>query len=284
MLWAARSCNYYVVDLLLQYGADPLIADNQGFNLMQNATLDGNVFQLLAILSRDVPVDTPDSKGHTSLMWAAYKGFPACTEILLRCDASVAARDEQGFTALHWALVKGSQKCLQKLIEYDSDKSAITNDGKDPAKVARDMNSTGQWHRALSYCGYNPDGSPKQFPFAFIATDKRLFILRYFFLLPFVQYGCCTYLIAGLPVFVSVPFSMLAMYGSWAFSQKLLRWAPWNMKWMINTVGLQGMTSAGLTTGLTSRLLAISWRCLHGTILLACRPILSQSSAMSVLP
>ena len=91
VLWAARSCNYYVVNLLLQHGADAMATDDQGFNLLQNATMDGNVYQLVMLLHADIPVDVPDAHGHTSLMWAAYKGFPPCVEVLLLWGASVTA-------------------------------------------------------------------------------------------------------------------------------------------------------------------------------------------------
>lgn len=236
VLWAARNCNYYIVDLLLQHGADPLLTDDQGFNLIQNATMDGNVFQLSLLLNRDLAVDTPDTKGHTSLMWAAYKGYPACVELLLQWDANVAAKDDQGFTALHWALVKGSQVCIQKLIEYGSDRNATTNEGKTPTTVAKEMQSIRQWHRALAACGYNPDGSQKPFPFAFITKDRRLFISRYFFLYPFVLIGCSIYLLAGLPVFVSIPFAVINLFGTGAASKQLLAWAPQNMKHLHHTV------------------------------------------------
>ncbi|TKA58604.1 hypothetical protein B0A49_10989, partial [Cryomyces minteri] len=46
VLWAAKRCHYYVVNLLLRNGADPLLADDQGYNLLHSATLDGNVYQI----------------------------------------------------------------------------------------------------------------------------------------------------------------------------------------------------------------------------------------------
>ena len=125
VLWASKRFNLQVVSLLLANGADPLLRDDQGYNLLHSATLDGNVYQLILLLHQpDIPVDVPDAQGHTSLMWAAYKGFPACIDILLRFGADVHAVDEMGFTALHWALVKGSYMCIQKLVEYGSDRFA----------------------------------------------------------------------------------------------------------------------------------------------------------------
>lgn len=238
VLWAARSCNYYIVNLLLQHGADPLRTDDQGFNLLQNATMDGNVFQLVLLLHQDIPVDTPDSKGHTSLMWAAYKGFPVCVDVLLQWGASVSVTDEQGFTALHWALVKGCQDCIQKLIEYGSDRFAATVEGKTPAVVAKEMNSTQQWRRALAHCNYNADGTIKPFPLASLMNgfDKSLLIKRFFFLWPTVVLFCSIYILSGLPVILGAPLALVAAFILQWLAQQLLPWAPPNMKHIHHTV------------------------------------------------
>ena len=236
ILWAARSCNYYVVNLLLQEGADPLLTDDQGFNLLQNATMDGNVFQILLLLYHDIAVDVPDAKGHTSLMWAAYKGYPPVVEILLKWGASVAAKDEGGFTALHWSLVKGSYECIQKLIEYGSDRSVKTSDGKSPAICAREMNSTSQWHLALAECGFNPNGSSKNFPLSSVIKDRYLFIWRFFFLWPFLILLCCFAVLSYLPVFVGLPSAMVLFFLMQYGSQRLLKWGPPNIRHIHHTV------------------------------------------------
>jgi len=239
ILWAARSCNYYIVNLLLQHGADPLRTDDQGFNLMQNATLDGNVYQLLLLLLSDVPVDTPDPSGHTSLMWAAYKGYPACVEILLQWDASTSATDEKGFTALHWALVKGSSPCIQKLLEYGSSKSAVTLEGKSPQDIAQEMKATKQWETALANCGYNSDMTQQVFPLAWITNDKRLFYERFCFLWPFLILPCVLYIMSGMPIFVGFPLGVFVFFIMQLGAHKLLIWAPSNMKHIHQTVSSQ---------------------------------------------
>lgn len=236
VLWAARSCNYYIVNLLLQHGADPLKTDDQGFNLIQNATMDGNVFQLVLILLYDIPVDIPDPKGHTCLMWAAYKGYPACVEILLQWGASVSAVDENGFTALHWALVNGSYSCIQKLIDYGSDRFASTNDGKTPSLCAKEMSTTGIWHRALLDSGYYPNGTPRNFPLSSVISDKRLFLARFFFLWPFVILLCSLVLVSFLPIYLGMPLGLVAAFLMQIASQQLLRWAPHSMKQLQHTV------------------------------------------------
>lgn len=242
VLWAARTPrNYYVVNLLLEHGADPLRTDDQGFNLLQNSAMDGNAYQTLLLLYNDIPVDTPDDKGHTALMWAAYKGFSGVVEILLSWGADVHARDEGGFTPLHWALVKGSYACIQKVIEYGADREALTSDGKSPSTVAKEMNSTKQWQKALADCGYTETGGPVQFPFSFITSDRRYFITRFFFFWPFLMLFSSIYILSGLPIFIGVPTAIVAWGGLQWIGQQLLRWAPLNMKHIHHTSFMAGV-------------------------------------------
>ncbi|KAF2094093.1 palmitoyltransferas-like protein akr1 [Rhizodiscina lignyota] len=246
VLWAAKRCNYYIVNLLLQHGADPLLTDDQGFNLLHSATLDGNVFQLALLLHQDIPVDIPDSQGHTSLMWAAYKGYPACVDVLLNWGANVYARDDNGFTALHWALVKGGLHAIQKLIEYGSDRFAETNEGKTPATVAKEMNSLRQWQRALSDGGYNPDGSARSFPLSSIVKDRRWFLSRFFFLWPTVILFIVLNIMSHMVIYLSIPISLFVAYFLQWVAQQALRWTPPDMKGLHKTPFLSGVFAGTL--------------------------------------
>ncbi|KAI9695496.1 MAG: palmitoyltransferase akr1 [Bogoriella megaspora] len=246
VLWAAKRCHYYVVNLLLQNGADPLVTDDQGFNLLHSATLDGNVFQLVLLLHEDLPIDIADTQGHTSLMWAAYKGYPACVDLFLKWGANVHAKDEQGFTALHWALVKGSTACIQRLIEYGADRYVANNDGKTPSTTAKEMNSTRQWHRALSEAGFNSDGTPREFPLSFITSDKRKLISRFFFLWPFVIIPCVLYILSYMVVYAAVPIAALVAYGMQYAATKILIYAPSDMKHVHRTPFLAGIFAGTL--------------------------------------
>lgn len=236
VLWAAKRCHYYIVNLLLEHGADPLLTDDQGFNLLHSATLDGNVYQLVLLLHQDIPVDIPDAQAHTALMWAAYKGYPSCVDLFLRWGANVYATDDQGFTALHWALVKGSQGSIQKLLEYGADRFAKNNDGKTPAVTAEEMNTTRQWHRALSQTGYNKDGTPKQFPIPRI-KDTRWFITRFLYFWPILIILFAVYLLSHFPIYIGLPLAAVVAFGMQTAAQKLLAWAPANMRSLQHTVG-----------------------------------------------
>ena len=245
-MWAAQRCHYYVVNLFLQNGADPLITDSQGYNILHLATFDGNVFLLILLLQQNVQLDAPDPQGHTCLMWAAYKGFPAVVDLFLRWGANINSVDEEGFTALHWALVKGNPACVQKLIEYGCDRFAETNSHKTPAIIAEEMGSVGVWHRALKQCGFRDNGNPKQLPLpgvSFIRT--RSFLNRFFFLLPFVLLIVVFSILSRMVIYAAVPLAFFLAYTLQYMAQQALLWAPTDMKHIHKTVGFRPRRTYG---------------------------------------
>ena len=238
-MWAAQRCHYYIVNLLLQNNADPLLTDVQGYNILHLATFDGNVFLLILLLNQNIPIDGPDLQGHTSLMWAAYKGYPACVDLFLHWGASVNISDEDGFTALHWALVKGSPACIQKLLEYGSDRFAKTATGKTPDAVAQDMGSVRAWGRALKDSGFNTDASLKHFPLPYSSFIKtRGFLTKFFFLFPFVILFSVFFILSRMVIFAAVPLSLVCAISLQWIAQQMLLWAPSNMKHLHLTVSL----------------------------------------------
>jgi palmitoyltransferase ZDHHC13/17 len=237
--WAAQRCHYYTVNLLLQHGADPLITDAQGYNTLHISTFNGNVLLIVLLLHQGIPVDVLDSFGHTGLMWSAYKGFPACVDVFLRWGASVHAKDEQGFTALHWALVKGNAACILKLIEYGADRFAKTETGKTPAVTAKELNTLGAWHRALKESGYDEDGhmaTPGWPGSSYLLKDRRGFVTKSMFLIPFLLLWAMISILAHMPVYAAVPISLVVGYTIQWCAQQVLEYAPPDMRHFQRTV------------------------------------------------
>lgn len=236
-MWAAQRCNYYVVHLLLEHGADPLLSDAQGYNILHLATFDGNVFLLIILLHQNIPIDVADLQGHTCLMWAAYKGYPACVDLFLNWGASITATDENGFTALHWSLVKGSQGCIQKLLEYGSDRFAKTLDGKTPASIATDMKSQRTWHRALMECGYDGNGNMRKFPLPFASQlTQRANLNRFYFLYPFLVVFVVISVLSNFVIYAAIPLALFLAYLLQWGAQQLLTFAPPDMRHVQRTV------------------------------------------------
>jgi palmitoyltransferase ZDHHC13/17 len=238
-MWAAQRCHYYTVHLLLQYGADPPITDVQGYNILHQATFEGNIFLLVLLLHQNIHVDTPDSHGHTCLMWAAYKGYPACVDLFLRWGADVHATDKSGFTALHWALVKGSPGCIQKLIEYGSDRFAKASSGKTPAIMAEEMKTTYAWRKALTDSGYNEDATSRNLEFpmsSWLLKDKRGAMAKFFFFMPFLVIWSMIMIASHMVVFAGIPIALFIGYSLQWISQRVLPYAPSDMRHIHRTV------------------------------------------------
>ena len=239
-MWAVQRCHYYIVHLLLQSGADPLLVDAQGYNILHLATFDGNAFLLVLLLHQNIPIDGPDLHGHTCLMWAAFKGYAACVDLFLRWGASVNATDENGFTALHWAVNTGSQLCMQKLIEYGSDRSAETLDKKTPDTIAADTRTTRLWRRALRTCGYDDSGNLRHpnLPFG-VLLKQRNFLNRFFFLSPFFLVFLIIYILSGMTIYAAVPVAVFCACFLQLAAQQLLSWAPSDISHLHQTVSLR---------------------------------------------
>lgn len=242
--WAAQRSNYYTVNLLLQHGADPLITDAQGYNTLHISTFNGNILLITLLLHQGIPVDVTDSYGHTGLMWAAYKGFPQCVDLFLRWGASVHAKDEQGFTALHWALVKGSPPCVLKVIEYGADRFAKTDTGKTPAVTAQDLNTVNAWHRALKECGYDEDGHaaiPWWPGASYFLQDKRAFMNKFLFLLPWTLLWVELFIVSYLPIYLSIPVAAAVGLGYQWITNQVIEYGPPDMRHLHKTPWLAGI-------------------------------------------
>jgi hypothetical protein len=192
------------------------------------------------------------------LMWAAYKGYGNCVDILLRWGANVYARDNQGFTALHWALVKGAQHGIFKLVEYGSDRFAENNEGKTPAITAKEMNSVRQWYSALDECGYEKDGSPRNFPLGSVIKDKRALYWKVYFLWPCFNLFWMFWFMSKFPIYIGFPLGVGVGYGLNTLATKALKWAPTDMKKIARTVSLSAFLNTVYVLTFQSHLLAAS--------------------------
>lgn len=206
--WAARGGLVYIVHLLIQYGADPLRTDSQGFNALLLGVHSSNVLLVIYLLHQEIPVDTVDPAGRTALHWAAYQGDALTVDSLLNWGADVKLKDSTGFTALHWAIVKGSKACMKRLIEERSDVDATSNDGKTTSTMAREMNTVGPWNAALKEAGRLPSGEPR--PKNFSKRNAKLIL----FFTPYVLLFAVFQVIAYLPFYFSIPLSIAFFLGT----------------------------------------------------------------------
>ncbi|GMM36301.1 palmitoyltransferase [Saccharomycopsis crataegensis] len=191
--WACRYGLVYIVDFLIQNGADATLCDGQGFNALHLSVHSSNIMLVVYILMMaDIDIDSIDPNERTALHWAAYQGDALSVEVLLKFGANVNRIDNTGFTPLHWALIKANSLCLSNLVKSNGNGGACnifatTNDGKTAFDIAIDMDSSKIFQEVLKECGKDSDGNDVKVPDLFLKNKKLPKVIT--FLVPYVVVG-----------------------------------------------------------------------------------------------
>lgn len=259
ILWAQRRGKVELQHLMLDHGADPMLKDDQGWNLLHMAAKEGHVLLLILCFQQaNIDIDCADKQGCTPLMLAAHHGFPACVSVLLRAGANANSKDEQGHSPLHWALTKRSIPCIQYLLEHGADRFAVDNDGQDLVTAARTFNGTPQWYKALSYAGYDDAGRPIKLALPF-DVDPQTFLYISFLVSPFFIIGLSAFVASCYPAYIGLPASFAVSLGSQFALQRALRWAPHGMRSLQKTVRCLSRLRSRQLTLCSPFLRASSW-------------------------
>ncbi|KAG0005783.1 palmitoyltransferase akr1 [Entomortierella chlamydospora] len=201
--WCTRNGHLNMAKLLIKYGADPLLQDSQGFNALHLATHSSNAMLVLYLMMvRDIPVDSPDTLGHTCLMWAAYQGDSLSIDILLKHGARVDTKDREGFTPLHWAVVKGNRECLSKILKAGADVNVGDRSGKTPVDMIKELKGTVNWQKALSDAKLSNDGQSRRSLFEKKMTNTIIYFI------PYVTVFLTLELMVLFPWFVAIPLAV----------------------------------------------------------------------------
>ncbi|KAJ7735914.1 ankyrin repeat-containing domain protein [Mycena metata] len=207
MQWAARGGYLYVIQLLVAHGADPTIADSQGYNALHLVTHSSSIMPLLYLLHQPVNVDSRDAQGHTALMWAAYQGDALSVDLLLRHGASPTTQDDAGLTPLHWAVVRGNRVSIRRLIEKGAVLNAKDNEGRTARDMAVELKSLGAWKRALEEGGWDDEGRKKGRPLSERNTRLAIFVL------PTLVFYLVFMTLAILPWYTGILLAMAEFFG-----------------------------------------------------------------------
>ena len=103
-----------MLDLLLQYGADPAVADTSGYLPIVRAAHHGNVAILLR-LSRLASISSVEAHGRTALMAAVLHGQQRVVDLLAEMNADANQLDHEGQSAVDAAATSGA---IQSLIHF----------------------------------------------------------------------------------------------------------------------------------------------------------------------
>ena len=104
---------------------------------LRDATYNGDLARLRAVLAAGVDVDAPNVVGVTALHYTSRCGHAACLEALLAAGASVHSTNAgRGNTPLQGASESGHAACVRALIAAGSDVNFVDRDGRMPFSYA----------------------------------------------------------------------------------------------------------------------------------------------------
>ncbi|KAM9817380.1 LOW QUALITY PROTEIN: putative palmitoyltransferase ZDHHC13 [Neosynchiropus ocellatus] len=141
--WAIRQGHLPMVIQLIRYGADPSIADGEGYRALHLAVLFQHMAIAAYLMAKGQEVDGPDLNGQTPLMLAAQKIIgPEPTNFLIKNNASVSAVDKVNRnTPLHCAVLAGNVDAAHVLLEAGASVDAENINGHTPIHLAHQVNS-----------------------------------------------------------------------------------------------------------------------------------------------
>ncbi|KAL6468508.1 hypothetical protein MHYP_G00220320 [Metynnis hypsauchen] len=141
--WAIRQGHLQMVIQLLRYGADPTLADGEGYRGLHLAVLFQHMPIAAYLMAKGQEVDVPDSNGQTPLMLAAQKIIgPEPTNFLLKCNASVNAVDKVNRNSpLHCAVLAGNVDAVHILLEAGASVDLQNANGHTPIDLAHQVHS-----------------------------------------------------------------------------------------------------------------------------------------------
>ncbi|TRY59901.1 hypothetical protein DNTS_010044 [Danionella cerebrum] len=141
--WAIRQGHLSMVIQLMRYGADPMLADGEGYRGLHLAVLFQHMPIAAYLMAKGQEVDLPDINGQTPLMLAAQKIIgPEPTNFLIKCNASVNAVDKlHRNSPLHCAVLAGNVDAVHILLEAGASVELENSNGHTPADLATQVHS-----------------------------------------------------------------------------------------------------------------------------------------------
>lgn len=134
--WAICKGHSSTISLLIRYGADWRVRDQQGYNAMHVAAQNDQDMLVLLLKAQGADINSLDRAGRTPLLWAAYRGHGQVVETLIKNGAWLDQQDETGRSPLHWAIIKGNATCAAKLLKNGAALDLRDIEGKLPADWA----------------------------------------------------------------------------------------------------------------------------------------------------
>lgn len=136
IIQACRYGNSEIINMLLDIGADPLSAIEDGTHAFHLCAASASLSELARMLDIGVSVVSENDYGQTALMWAANAGKPKNIDYLIQKGARVNHQTEQGYNPLFFAIKSQHLASVKTLVTQGADLSAQAKDGTHASQLA----------------------------------------------------------------------------------------------------------------------------------------------------
>jgi ankyrin repeat protein len=134
---AAAKLDAEQLSALLTAGADPTLADQDGYTPLHAAASAGRADNITVLLKGVVGPTNPAANGATPLMLAAYVGCADCLQNLPHQGAALDAKDAAGNSALMYAVLGHQKNSANMLVSFGANLNAQNESGDTPKKLGR---------------------------------------------------------------------------------------------------------------------------------------------------
>lgn len=135
--WACLAGREQLVDFILKHSSPEIDTEDDSQATFLILSVLGGHFGLVQLLvAKGADVNHKKQGGHSSLQYAASKGFKDVLEYLIKKGADVNAVDERLDTALHRAATLGRTAIAKILIESGANVNAQNREGNTPLHLA----------------------------------------------------------------------------------------------------------------------------------------------------
>ena len=144
LMRAAQCGNVKITTFLIMNGANIILVDRSGMNVLHHA-IDYGAINVVKLLLAQFPTDTERQKklinaktlqGVTPLILAAKINFTQAFKLLVESKADLNSKTHQGFTALHYAASKKYSNIVSLLINNEVDLDSQSANGSTPLILA----------------------------------------------------------------------------------------------------------------------------------------------------
>lgn len=130
--YACYNGNIKLIKLLINYGADINMINNNGLNVLHLAAQGNQSTPLYYFIHKyKMNINTIDKLGNTPLHWACFYNNDKSLNFLLLCDEiNINIKNKSGFTALHFSVLGNNINAIKKLILAGADISIKNNNNE----------------------------------------------------------------------------------------------------------------------------------------------------------